>query len=488
VAPLSCPLGTPLVDVTFVVLDLETTGGAPAQDRITEIGALKLRGGELLGKLETLVNPGLPIPPTIRMLTGITEAMVAPAPPIGELLPTLLEFLRDAVIVGHNIRFDCGFLDAALTAHGYPRLTNRRVDTVGMARRLVAGDVENFRLHTLAAHFRTDTTPVHRAYADAAATAELFHALLERAGTWGVFGLDDLVALPHIRVHPSTAKLALTATLPRAPGVYLFRDRRGEVVFVGKATNLRTRVRAYFSGQDRRQPAQMLRETAHIEHHACAGPLESALHELRLVARHRPRYNRPTKARRSDAYVKLTREARPRLSVVRALARDDLGLGPFSSFTAARLARDAIERATGLGARRDAGDEAGYRAALETARRGLTRDPMLLLGVGPDDDANAALTRAFRRRQAMRALARPRCLVVSTPEGRFVLRHGRVLLPGDDGDDEGDTGDAGASEALSRAAVDELLVVARWMARPSSRVVIEYADGTCASDLPRIAP
>src|SRR5215472_574557 len=130
-------LGTPLAQVTFVVVDLETTGGSMATDAITEIGAWKLKGGELLGTFETLVNPGVPIPPTITVLTGITEAMVLPAPRVHEVLPPFLEFARDAVIVGHNIRFDISFLDAALIAHGYPRLSNRRVDTVALARRLV---------------------------------------------------------------------------------------------------------------------------------------------------------------------------------------------------------------------------------------------------------------------------------------------------------------------------------------------------------------
>src|SRR5579859_3560267 len=109
-------LGTPLHDVTFVVVDLETTGGSPATCAITEIGAVKYRGGECLGEFQTLVNPGVPIPPMITVLTGITEAMVYPAPRIAEVLPMFLEFARDAVIVGHNIRFDCGFLDAALVA------------------------------------------------------------------------------------------------------------------------------------------------------------------------------------------------------------------------------------------------------------------------------------------------------------------------------------------------------------------------------------
>ncbi len=246
-------LGAPLVETTFVVLDLETTGGSAAVDAITEIGALKLRGGELLGRFESLVNPGVPIPPMITVLTGITESMVLPAPRIAEVLPALLEFAGDAVIVGHNIRFDCAFLDAALVAHGYPRLSNRRVDTLALARRLVRDEIPNLRLHTLASHFRTSVEPNHRAYADAAATAEVLHALLERAASYGVLGLDDLLALPSMRAHPSAAKLALTARLPRAPGVYVFRDRDGRVLYVGKATNLRARVPFVFRV---RRPAQ----------------------------------------------------------------------------------------------------------------------------------------------------------------------------------------------------------------------------------------
>jgi DNA polymerase-3 subunit epsilon len=198
-------LGTPLAEVTFVVLDLETTGASPSDCAITEVGALKLRGGELLGTFETLVNPGVPIPPTITVLTGITEAMVLPAPRIAEVLPSLLEFIGDAVVVGHNVRFDIAFLDAAAGALDHPQLPNRRVDTLGLARRLLRDEVPNLRLSTLARHLRTAAQPVHRAYADAAATAEILHTMLERAAGLGVLGLDDLLALPSIRSHPSAS-------------------------------------------------------------------------------------------------------------------------------------------------------------------------------------------------------------------------------------------------------------------------------------------
>src|SRR5690349_21696382 len=122
-------MGTPLREVTFVVLDLETTGGAPDGDGITEIGAVKVLGGEQLGEFGTLVNPGSAIPPFITVLTGITEAMVAPAPRIEQALPALLEFIGDAVFVAHNAPFDTGFLKAACLKHGHVWPGPRVLDT-----------------------------------------------------------------------------------------------------------------------------------------------------------------------------------------------------------------------------------------------------------------------------------------------------------------------------------------------------------------------
>ena len=122
-------LGTALHEVTFVVIDLETTGGSAADCAITEVGAVKLRGGECLGTYQTLVDPGCAIPPEITMITGITQAMVMRAPRMEAVMPSLLEFIGDAVVVGHNIRFDLGFLDAELARQGRPRLPHRSIDT-----------------------------------------------------------------------------------------------------------------------------------------------------------------------------------------------------------------------------------------------------------------------------------------------------------------------------------------------------------------------
>ena len=164
-------LGTPLRQATFVVVDLETTGGsAAAGSSITEIGAVKVRGGELLGEFQTLVAPGRPVPPMITTLTGISDRMLVDAPPPAAVIPSFLEFARGSVLVAHNAGFDIGFLKAA-TARldlAWPRFPV--VDTVLMARALLGrGETSNMRLATLARHFGSPTTPTHRALDDALA-------------------------------------------------------------------------------------------------------------------------------------------------------------------------------------------------------------------------------------------------------------------------------------------------------------------------------
>jgi DNA polymerase-3 subunit epsilon len=146
--------GLPLAEVDFVVVDLETTGGSPADSRITEVGAVRLRGGERLGTFQTLVNPGAPIPRAITHLTGIDDRMVAGAPPIEWVLPSFAEFARGCVFVAHNATFDFTFLNVALERLDYDPLPPPPVCTARLARRVVWPDVPNVRLRTLAGYFR----------------------------------------------------------------------------------------------------------------------------------------------------------------------------------------------------------------------------------------------------------------------------------------------------------------------------------------------
>ncbi|MCO5330147.1 MAG: DEDD exonuclease domain-containing protein [Ilumatobacteraceae bacterium] len=339
-------LGTPLCDVTFCVLDIETTGGDRGADTITEIGAIKVRGGECLGTFGTLVNPGRAIAPAVVLLTGITDHMVTAAPRAEAVLPSLLEFVGDAVIVGHNVGFDVGFLNTALRRAGHQPFRNTVVDTLPLARRLVRDEVPDCRLGTLASRFRLGHRPTHRALDDAMATADLLHLLLERAAGLGVLGLDDLVALPSIGGHAQAGKLRLTDPLPRSPGVYRFLDGRGDVLYVGKATNLRQRVRSYFSSDDRRKVGALLRETQRIAHTVTHHPITAEVLELRYLHRLNPRYNRANTTWQKYCYVRLTTdEAWPRLVITNEPAAAGVHLGPLGSRAAAQAVIEAVQTA-----------------------------------------------------------------------------------------------------------------------------------------------
>jgi DNA polymerase III epsilon subunit family exonuclease len=291
-------LGTPLSEVTFVVLDVETTGGSPATASLTEVAAARYRGGEMLGTFQTLVRPDEQIPPFITALTGISDAMVADAPATGAMLPSFLEFVGGAVIVGHNVRFDLSFLNHALVSTGREPLPNATVDTLPLARRLIRDMVPNCKLGTLAEVLRLPHRPSHRALTDVLATGDLLHALLERAGSFGILGLEELLDLPRLIGHPQAAKLRLTTRLPHRPGVYWFTDAADHVLYVGKATDLQSRVRSYFTGDRRPKIGRLLRQLHAIHYRVCPGPLTAEVLEGRLIRAWSPVFNRQGKVRR----------------------------------------------------------------------------------------------------------------------------------------------------------------------------------------------
>jgi len=337
-------LGTPLIDTTFVVLDLETTGLRAEVDRITEVGAVKVRGGEVLGELRTFVHPGRPIPPAVTAITGITDAMVAGAPTMAGVLDHLLGFLTGAVLVAHNAAFDLAFLRAAASRHGHPPPDPTVVDTARLSRRLLGDEVRDHRLATLARHLHARTTPEHRALADARATVDVLHGLLERAGSLGATTLEDLIELTRSRSHRAFRRRSLVADAPRSCGVYRFLDARGATLYVGKATDLRARLRTYFGQDPRRRVAAMLRETHRVAWEQTPTLLEAEVLELRAIHVEQPRFNRRSRTPRRPRWLVCTREPFPRLAIVQRVGDDHLHpLGPFDGPRTAEAVRDAIQ-------------------------------------------------------------------------------------------------------------------------------------------------
>ncbi|WP_371152324.1 DEDD exonuclease domain-containing protein [Buchananella felis] len=343
-------LDVPLSEVTFVVVDLETTGTSPARAGITEIGAVKVRGGQVIGEFGTLVNPGVPVPPQITVLTGITTAMVVGAPRIESVLPAFFEFAgfgaRETVFVAHNASFDAGFLKAAAQTHGYEWPAPLIVDTLALSRRaFTPGEVPNHRLASLARFFSTQVEPTHRALDDARATVDVLHGLLERLAPLGVSHLCDLPTAAQ-RVEPRRRRKAgLAAGLPHASGVYVFRDKRDAPLYVGVATDLARRVRSYFTAAEgRSRMGEMLELAARVEAIECATVLEAQVRELRLIKELDPPYNRRSRQPAARPWLALTDEPHPRLKVTTTVPPERAGLciGPFSSRAAATRAQEAV--------------------------------------------------------------------------------------------------------------------------------------------------
>lgn len=347
-------LGRALIDTTFVVVDLETTGGSHSSDAITEIGAVKIRGGEIIGEFQTLINPELPIPAFITVLTGITDAMVVEAPKIGEALFSFLEFAgspQETVLIAHNAPFDIGFLKSAAARCETPWPAFQVLDTARIARYVVTRDeAPNCKLGTLAAFFGAQTDPNHRALSDARATVDVFHGILDRLGSFGVTTLEDLKSFTNRITDSQRKKRFLAEGLPNSPGVYIFRDEKNEPLYIGTTRNLRTRVRSYFTAAEtRKRILDMVSLAERLDFIETPTIIEAEVRELRLIAEKQPRFNRRSKFQEKAVWVKLTEESFPRLVSVRGHRglSDDVGwCGPFNGRDEAARAIEAIYEVT----------------------------------------------------------------------------------------------------------------------------------------------
>lgn len=336
VALAASPLETlPLEDATFVVFDLETTGLRPGDARPCEIGAVRIRGLELEERFQTLANPGRSLQPAVAALTGLRDEQLRRAPPVAAAVRRFLDFAGDGVLVAHNARFDLAFLDNETL-----RLTGRRVaatvvDTVSLSRRLLGRRPAN--LAALSYHFVTEAKPCHRALPDAEATAEILLRLIGLAQERGAKTVADLVDLSATRPRRVHNKRSLAFGAPQRPGVYLFRDVHDQVLYVGKARDLRARLRSYFRS-DRQRPAVegALGALHHIEWRVLGSELEAAIEELRLIRELRPPAN--ARSTRPDRYVYLRRRGD---SVICSSAPGPLG--PIKSRRKAQLAARALQ-------------------------------------------------------------------------------------------------------------------------------------------------
>jgi len=457
--------GVALESADFVVFDLETTGLSPRGSRIVEIGAQRVVELACTETFETLVDPGQPLPAAITALTGIAPGDVRGAPREDLAVRRFLSFAGDAVLVAHNARFDMAFLD-----HAVLRLTGRRVaapvvDTVWLARRLLAGRTRHFGLARLAHFFGTCAEPCHRALPDAAATAEILVALIGLAQERGARTIADLVELAAPRARRLHAKRSLVAGAPRCPGTYLFLDAHGQPLYVGRARDLAARLRSYFSGERQRPAVEAaLGALASVEWRRCGSELEAALDEQRLLRELRPPAN--ARGTRPDRHVYLRRRGAKWVC-----GSEPTPWGPLAGRSLAQRAARALEGFEG-------DDPREALPALRARLRRLASD-LRFEDAARLRDRIAAVERVTDR---LDELARVRalrvCLVVPALEpgmmravfvaGGVVAR--RTIPRGGGAVHEIEAGLADARRAagseLDAARVDELLLVASFLRRP----------------------
>jgi DNA polymerase III subunit epsilon len=325
-----------LDEAAFVVFDLETTG-LSARDRICEIGAVRVERLELAATFQTFADPRTPLPAAIAALTGIAERDLRGAPSAATATRRFVEFARDAVVVAHNARFDLGFLDREVELLTGRRIAAPVVDTVWLARRLLGERTRRVGLATLAHFFGVSTEPCHRALPDARATAEILLALVGLAQERGARSLADLVELAAPRARRLHTKRSLVSGAPASPGVYLFRGAGGMTLYVGRARQLRTRLRSYFAGERQRPAVEAaLAALERVDWRETGSEFEAGLEELRLLRELRPPAN--ARGTRPDRHVYLRRRG-PRWGVT----TEPTAFGPLTGKGAARKAARALD-------------------------------------------------------------------------------------------------------------------------------------------------
>lgn len=278
----------------FAITDLETTGGHPGGNGITEISILLHDGIKVIDRFESLINPGKSIPFNITELTGITNEMVEDAPRFGDIAEDIFDFLEETIFVAHNVNFDYSFLKESFQREGIS-WNARKLCTVRLSRKIFP-ELPSYSLSNICRSLKIANPSPHRAWGDTEATAELFRMLME-ADVEGHITQTLKRGEVENFLPPGLNKTEYQK-LPEAPGVYYFHDKKGNLLYIGKAKNIKQRIRSHFSGTYKNSERQTLnKELASISYELTGTELIALLLEDQEIRKHWPPLNRAQKQR-----------------------------------------------------------------------------------------------------------------------------------------------------------------------------------------------
>jgi len=276
----------------YAIVDIETTGSYAANNGITELAIVLHDGNKTIDRFETLINPQVPIPQYIQVLTGINPAMLETAPLFSDIAERVHDMLKDAVFVAHHVNFDYSFVKHQLETCGF-ELDTKKLCTVRLSRKVFPG-LSGYSLGKICRDLEIPIFNRHRAGGDADATAILFQKILSQ-DSQGAVG-QMLRGKNKEQYLPPNLPADQISALPYTPGVYYFHDQKGKVIYVGKANNLRSRVCSHFSNNHtglRKQ--EFLRNIYSVSWQDCGTELMAFLMECVEIRRLWPAYNRSLK-------------------------------------------------------------------------------------------------------------------------------------------------------------------------------------------------
>lgn len=393
-------------DATFVVTDTETTGTKAASNRIIEIGAVKVEGGEITDRFQQLVNPERTIPSRITHLTGITTGMVFDQPTMATVMPQYLDFLDGGILVAHNLPFDLRFLNAECSRLGLDDLPNPTLCSLRLARRLLPG-LRSKGLSRLAQFYGINVNGRHRALGDAEATGIILKRFIRQLDfEHDIHEVEELLAFQNrkytkVRKAPKHLKKLREDVLPDVPdtpGVYFLKTSSGKVLYIGKAKTLSDRVKSYFTAIESKnaRKRKMMSKVRRVEWTETGTELEALLLESRLIKEEKPSYNKAQRRYRNRPFIKLqTQEDFPRVGWQRAISDDGAEYyGPLRSRKQAELVVEVISRFFGL---RECDD-----AELSLGQRCLYADMERCTAPCENDDVEAYAAQVDRVRRFLR--------------------------------------------------------------------------------------
>jgi len=349
-------IDTDLKDVEFSVLDVETTGLSARNNRVIEIGIVKVKNLKVTEKFTTLINPGCDIPYFITQFTGIGNSDVDYSPNFYDTAEEIEEFIGNSIISGHNLSFDEGFLRYEFIRNGYEPLSNLNVCTLKLARKILPS-LKSKSLGSVSSHLKIKNKDAHRALSDAEVTAKILIKLIkilskekEIKTLQQLLEFESTVVPVNTNIKLSKEMSSSLASLPDAPGVYYFLNKKNEIIYIGKAKSLKDRVRSYFASTASGKTKKIVKQASKIKTDITNSELTALLLEAESIKLIKPKHNRQLKKYGNKYFIRINKTHKyPNLEIINKFDFDGNDyFGLFISRKKAEVVFDIINKAFAL--------------------------------------------------------------------------------------------------------------------------------------------